>query len=211
MHVESIPFVQCERHLKKRMGMTKTEILREFQLFSVGTGGIGTWLTDRTDDKVFDRLSTIEHDPITKVQLNQLLVLSHEAPVSDGFFRYYWLSVPVHFYPVDRVPGYSESWTKSDAIMSLEHLKWGLYRLYTDGLLCFGNVRAAFRKLRAMDHHELCDFFGEKRFDTEQIKRRGPALQLKSISKDDRYLISEMACKSYGDKFIPGPPPAGRR
>jgi hypothetical protein len=32
------------------------------------------------------------------------------------------------------------------------------------------------------------------------IKERGPALSLQSIAKDDRYLIAEMACKSYGDQ-----------
>ena len=37
-------------------------------------------------------------------------------------------------------------------------------------------------------------------FDTQLIKQRGPALPLKQIPKDDRYLISEMACKSYGEK-----------
>jgi hypothetical protein len=35
--------------------------------------------------------------------------------------------------------------------------------------------------------------------DTEAIKSRGPSLPLTVIPKDDRYLISEMACKSYGD------------
>ena len=42
-------------------------------------------------------------------------------------------------------------------------------------------------------------FFSSKQFDTEAIKRRGPPLPLKPIAKDNRYLISEMACKSYGD------------
>ena len=42
-------------------------------------------------------------------------------------------------------------------------------------------------------------FFCAKRFDTDLLKRRGLALELSPIAKDDRYLISEMACKSYGD------------
>jgi hypothetical protein len=74
-----------------------------------------------------------------------------------------------------------------------------LYRLYIDGLLYFGNVRTAFRKLRDLSLQQLDDFFRSQRFETEAIKRRGPSLPLKPISNDDRYLISEMACKSYGD------------
>ena len=38
-----------------------------------------------------------------------------------------------------------------------------------------------------------------KKINSTNIKERGPALQLESISKDNRYLISEMACKSFGD------------
>src|ERR1019366_963001 len=81
---------------------------------------------------------------------------------------------------------------------SLDHLAWGLHRLYVDGLLYFGNVRTAFRALRELPRAELHGFFSAKRVDTDAIKRRGPALPLRPIDKEKRYLISEMACKSYG-------------
>jgi hypothetical protein len=42
-------------------------------------------------------------------------------------------------------------------------------------------------------------FFKDKRVDTEGITTRGHALSFNKISKDNRYLISEMACKSYGE------------
>ncbi len=88
--------------------MTKDEILDDFALFSLGGDGIGGWLAPETDDEVFDRLSRIEGDPLTKVQLNQLLVFGHEAPVSDDLFDYYWLSCPVdHPYEVGSLPGFS--------------------------------------------------------------------------------------------------------
>lgn len=51
-----------------------------------------------------------------------------------------------------------------------------------------------------MQETELKEFFHIKKFDTSAIKSRGPALPLKDIAKDDRYLISEMACKSYGEQ-----------
>ena len=181
--------------------ITKTKILEDFSLFSVATGGIGSWLTEDTPVDVFERLGNLDDEPLTAVQLNQLLVLGQEAPASDGFFRYYWLQAPEeHPYNVRSTPGFCEDWIDSgDMIASLDHLKWGLYRLYIDALLYFGNVRTAYRKLRDLSFEELREFFNRKRFDTKAIKRRGPSLPLKSIAKDDRYLVSEMACKSYGD------------
>jgi len=132
--------------------------------------------------------------------LNQLLVLGHEAPVSDAFFNYYWSTAPEdHPYPVKTIPGFSDDFLESDAIISLAHLKWGLYRLYVDSLLFYGNVRSGFRSLRAKKSDELKNFFARFRINTELTKKRGPSLPLEQIPKDKRYLISEMACKSYGD------------
>src|SRR5207245_1295989 len=97
----------------------------------------------------------------------------HEADVSDDFFEYYWLTAPLHLYDTRKVPDFRPEWLHVKAIVSLDHLRWGLYRLYMDGLLCFGNVRTAFSQLRAMTKTELTSYFGEKRFDTERIKERG--------------------------------------
>lgn len=180
---------------------SKAEILEEFALFWVPGGGIGSWLTEQTHSDVFERLGSIDQEPLPAVQLNQLLVMGHEAPVGDGFFRYYWLQAPEeHPYSVRDVPGFSEGWLQTKGmIVSLDHLKWGLYRLYIDALLYFGNVRTAFRRLRDLSTAEITTLFSSERFDTAAIKRRGPPLPLKLIAKDSRYLISEMACKSYGD------------
>jgi hypothetical protein len=180
---------------------SKTEILEEFSLFSVPGGGIGGWLTEQTHSDIFDRLGRIDEEPLPAVQLNQLLVMGHEAPVGDGFFRYYWLQASEeHPYSVRDVPSFSEEWLQSKGmIISLAHLKWGLYRLYIDALLYFGNVRTAFRRLRDLSIEEISSLLSSERFDTAAIKRRGPPLPLKPIAKDSRYLISEMACKSYGD------------
>ena len=60
--------------------VSKAEILSEFSLFSVPTGGIGNWLTEDTHDHVFARLGQVDHEPLPAVQLNQLLVLRNEAP-----------------------------------------------------------------------------------------------------------------------------------
>jgi len=183
------------------VSITRDQILSELEIFSLGTGGIGSWITQETDEAVFSRLEVLDKEPLTKVQLNQLLVLGHEAPVSDGFYDYYWQSVPdAHPYDVSELPGYQAEWfPTSGTIVSLSHLRWGLYRLFLDGLLWFVNVRSAFRRLRDLSSEELSDYFRRLRFDTQAIRDRGPSLALNAIPKDDRYLISEMACKSYGD------------
>ena len=179
----------------------RESILQRFQLYSLSDGGIGSWLSQATDDYIFERLATIHEDPVTKVQLNQLLALAHEAPLSQGFFKYYWLTRPAqHPYGFDHIPiYYDDTWLSQTSIISLDHLSWGLYRLFTDGLLWFGDVRTAYRSLRTKNFTSLECFFSLRRFDTKLIKQRGPALELSTIAKDDRYLISEMACKSYGE------------
>jgi hypothetical protein len=179
----------------------KREILHRMALYHVPGGGIGSWLTDQTCDAVFERLGDLDISPLSAVQLNQLLVLAHEAPVSDGFFRFYWLKAPeLHPYRLAGPPHCQSGWGRAGTIDSLDHLAWGLHRLYADGLMYFGNVRTAFRTLREFSFRELQDFFSVRRIDTQAIKRRGPALLLKPIARDRRYLISETACKSYGEK-----------
>ncbi|HXH94788.1 MAG TPA: hypothetical protein VNN25_24655 [Thermoanaerobaculia bacterium] len=181
--------------------MDTEQILREMKLFSLGGEGIGGWITPDSDSRIFERLGRLDLEPLSAVQLNQLLVFGKESPVSDDFFRYYWLEDPLdHPYPVGLLPGFSKKWVQHNSmILSLEHLKWGLHRLFVDSLLYFGNVRTAYRRLRSLTKSELIEFFASRRFDTSRIKERGPALPLSPIPKDDRYLISEMACKSYGD------------
>ncbi len=182
---------------------TKAAILERMSLFRVPGGGIGAWLTDTRCDAVFERLARLDSDPLRGVQLNQLLVLAHEAPVSDGFFNYYWLEAPQsHPYAVKDLPGFRDEWITGTAIRSLDHLTWGLYRLYVDALLYFGNVRTAFRALRNYSQADLRQFFFTKRIDSDAIKRRGPPLPLRQIEKDRRYLIAENACKSYGDTAL---------
>ena len=182
------------------MDNQRDAILKLFSLLSLPDGGIGSWLSEATSDDIFLRLSELESHPLSKVQLNQLLAFAHEAPLSRGFYRYYWLVKPrLHPYNIDSLPvRYDDSWMSTGQIASLDHLYWGLYRLYVDGLLWFGNVRTAYRALRTKPFEELGRYFSDRRFDTDGMKERGPGLDLDPIAKDDRYLISEMACKSYG-------------
>ena len=181
--------------------MSKETILQQFSLFSLGSHGIGSWLTENTDYKVFDRLDKLHETPLSRAQFNQLLVFGNQAPVSHDFFHYYWLESPMkHPYPVEQLPAFDPQWTKdTNGIMSLSHLEWGLYRLFTDALLYFGNVQSAFRTLRLHTKQQLIDFFDERQFNTCAISERGAMLPMHTIPQDNRYLISEQACKSFGD------------
>jgi hypothetical protein len=162
--------------------------------FSFGLDG---WFVSKAPPEVFNRLAQIGQEPIARAQLNQLLHLCHEPGVSEGFFTYYWLTAPQHTHDVTQFASFHRSWTDGTAIISIDHLKWGLYRLCVDSLLYFGDVRTGFQELRSKSGTELADFFGNRRWQTGALKARGPALKLVAIAKDDRYLISEMACKSH--------------
>jgi hypothetical protein len=190
-----------DREPKKAAAPDLSTRIRDFfwPMFS-GMGGIDDWLVhpDRTPSSVFERLENIDSDPLSRAQFNQLLILSHQAGMSPGFFSFYWLSAPGHPYEVEHIGGveYDPAWLSKNAVSSLPHLRWGFYRFYVDALLCFGNVRAAYRALRDLSEEEIARFFEGRRIDTGALSSRGAPLPLKSIAKDSRYLIAEMACKS---------------
>ena len=126
----------------------RDDILNRFEIFQGGTGGLDSWLGPETPALVFDALSNLDAQPLSKARFNQLLTIAHEAPVSEALFCYYWLSVPQnHPYDVRTVPSYDESFAERDNISSQDQLYWGLYRFYIDALLYFGNIRTAFQHL----------------------------------------------------------------
>jgi len=178
----------------------KTQIIEFFRNLSYEARGLEGWLGASGHPEVFERLGNIEDDPLSKVQLNQLLLLSLECGVSDDFFRYYWLDVPPHTYDLTKLEDFDPAYAGKKFIISLKHLRWGLTRIFIDGLLYFGNVKNAYNDLRAKSDKELREFFNARRIPTEIIKGRGNALGFRKIAKDDRHLISEMACKNFGEK-----------
>lgn len=179
--------------------MNKEYIIQQFKELTFDTKGFEGWLSASAPDTTFDRLSRINREPLTKVQLNQLLLLSLESGISDDFFKYYWLDNPSHSYSIDKLVDFEEANLKQSAIISLSHLRWGITRIYTDCLLYFGNISFGFNELKNKTYSELVNFFDSKCLPTEMIKQRGRPLEFHDIAKDDRYLISEMACKTYGD------------
>ncbi len=139
-------------------GERQALLARFHPLFS-GAGGIDSWLRDGTPQTVVERLGQLDSHPMTREQLNQLLVLSHEAGLSRGFFEYYWLSAPEHTYNVRELAGFQPEYVGSPGIESIEHLRWGLTRFYFDSLLYFGNIRSAYRRMRDMSLDAITTFF----------------------------------------------------
>lgn len=181
------------------MDMEKQKIIDYFKDLSFSGGeGLESLFSTAGNEEIFERIVMIGESPLSKVQLNQLFSISGLPGMTFGFFRYYWLSTPeMHTYNTAKVDGYKEEFLRGEFIRSLDHLHWGLKRIYFDSLLYFGNISNGYRILSKKNESELIVFFKEKRFDTETIKRRGEALDFEFIEKEDRYLISEMACKTY--------------
>lgn len=179
--------------------MNKVEIIKYFDLFSnPNSDGLERFLSENGTEEVFTRLSKIDKEPLSKVQLNQLLIISGLTGISYGFFRYYWLSAPkTHTYIIEKLNDFDEQFTGCEEIISLQHLRWGLRRIYADALLYYGNITNGFNHLNKKGEEELTKLFENKKFPTEKIKKRGQPLDFEDIPKLDRYLISEMACKTY--------------
>src|ERR1700722_1166684 len=174
-------------------------LVADQELLNLFSFGFNHWLVNKNPAEVLERIKGIDRNPLGRAQLNQLLHLCHEPGVSEGFFRYYWLSEPVeHPYQVAKIPGFSTDFLAGDFIRSQQQLSWGLYRFYMDALLFFGDVRLGFTKLRVLSPTQISEFMRSKRFNAAEMIRRGPAIPLLNIAKDNRYLISEMACKSHG-------------
>lgn len=178
--------------------MDKESLIQAFSLLTTGNLGIESFVTKESHESIFQRLGSLGSEPLSKVQFNQLLGLSKEKGVSDGFFAYYWLQYPSTICDITVIPGFALGYDNHNHINSLPQLLWGFHRLYIDGLLFSGNVRAFYRQFASKSYEEIDHFISKVRIDTDAIKRRGPTLPFHSVSKDNRYLISEMACKSYG-------------
>jgi hypothetical protein len=181
--------------------MKKNNIIKFFEDLNHEGSGFTSMFSKSSRDEIFERIKIINEEPISKVQMNQLLLLSNEAGMTYSFYEYYWLKTPEkHIYDVKKVKGFNENFVPSSAICSIEHLKWGLTRIYIDSLLYFGNINSGYRTLKDKKKDELESFFDSKQMPTEFFNLRGKPLDFNEIPKDDRYLISEMACKTYGDK-----------
>jgi hypothetical protein len=180
----------------------KSKLLSDFELFRGNGGGIEAWFTESIPDTVVEVLLNCEKRPISNEVLNQLLILSHEGGMSREFFHFYFLYDPhpdgFSWYDPKKLPEFDSRFLSASELLSLNHLKWGLRRLYIDALLCFGNIRQAYRSLRVLRSRTQIGYRTNKcAFDTKEMTQRGSGLPLEAIARDNRYLIAEIACKTY--------------
>ncbi len=176
--------------------MTKSDVIKTFAdiMYSSEQKTICGFVTETGPEELFGLLEGIESKPLSKVQLDQLLILHHQKNVSDDFFSYYWLSVPEE--PIYEVEKPTFEFIPK-CIASVEQLKWGFKRIFIDCLLMFGNIQRGYDALSRLTKEQLRQQFEKFRIDTKQIKERGKTLEFEEIDKEDRYLISEMACKTF--------------
>lgn len=148
----------------------------------------------------------MDQGSLSWAQLNQTMHRSSQAGMSEGFFRYYFLEVPhQHPYTVDRVFGsvpFQPPKGRSE-ILSIQQFQWGIRRFIYDAMLYWGNFRQAYRELRHRTLDEIRNLFASKQVDQERMIRRGRVQDPSPIPRDHRYLISEMACKTYDSATSP--------
>ncbi len=145
-------------------------------------------------------LDAIEQGALSWARLNQIMHLCSEAGMSEGFYRYYFLVAPRnHPYPVEKVfPGVDFIPIDGvEEIKSLRQLQWGIRRFMYDAMLYWGNFRQAYRDLRQKNYQELESLYVAKCINEGRLIRRGKVVDPIEIPRDHRYLISEMACKTY--------------
>ena len=142
----------------------------------------------------------LDEGALSWARLNQIMHLCGEAGMSEGFYRYYFLAVPpTHPYPVNKVFSDDDYEPPEgvDDIKSLKQFQWGLRRFIYDAMLYWGNLRQAYRDLRQESLEEIRGQFKSRRITKDRLLRRGKVVEPISIPQDRRYLISEMACKTY--------------
>lgn len=171
------------------------EVVSKFDKLMSDVEGICGFVSSRSSEYLKEKLCDIKNNPITKVQFDQLLSLQNIKCVSDGFFQFYWLSTPKHFYKLQNF-NLSEN---IKTIQSIEQLYWGFNRLFIDCLYVYGNIQKGFETLAGLSYEDIEKIFAKFKVNTDQIKSRGNTLKFNMINKNDRYLISEMACKTFAN------------
>jgi hypothetical protein len=166
----------------------------------------GTEFLESGDGSLFvDRFCRMDKEPVTCTQLNQLLHMAGKAGMSEGFFRFYFLSLPADLpYAVTELLPFPFE-PHPVGIRSLSQLQWGLRRVFVDALLYFGSVIRAYEELHGRSFEDLSALFDARGFNPDAMTSRGAVLPFHSIPADDRYLIAEMACKAYSP-MEPGTP-----
>jgi len=124
------------------------------------------------------------NDGIRHRQFNELLLLLNQDIVTEDFFKFFF----------------------GDEVKSIDDLKKGIIKFRGIALLCFGNIKFAFRKLSQMDNKQLEATLGYCMTKPEEIKeefqnRSKELLSIKKIDKDKTWYLGEITGKLVGDEI----------
>ena len=113
-------------------------------------------------------MEAIDNGDLSWARLNQIMHLCSQAGMSEGFYRYYFLTFPQnHPYPIEKV--FSEDDYEppegADEIKSIRQFQWGIRRFIYDAMLYWGNFRQAYRELRQLREGEIAELFTYKRIN----------------------------------------------
>ena len=180
--------------------MIKSEVIKRFDdiMFASNRKTICSFITETGPQELFEALEQIESRPLSKEQLDRLLLLHQQKSTSDDFFCYYWLGMPEE--PICDVETPAFAFSENKQIASVEQLKWGFKRIFIDCLLMFGNIQKGYDALSCMTMEQLRQQFEGFKLHTGQCKERGNTVGLEETDKEERYFILEMACKNFAKR-----------
>ena len=80
---------------KKKSTLPAKQVIQKLGKFFPGSFGDNSDFLKNPDGKlIFERILKIPTEPLLLTNFNQFLHLVHEAGVSEGFFKYYFQSMP---------------------------------------------------------------------------------------------------------------------
>ncbi len=145
-------------------------------------------------------LDSLEEGSLSWAKLNQIMHLCSQAGMSQGFYKYYFLTNPKHHpYKTEHIfedKEYKPPEEKTE-VYNLEQLNWGVRRFIVDSMLYWGNFRQAYRDLRDKSYDDIEHIFKHFCLDKQSLVHRGAVVPPENIPRDERYLITEMACKTF--------------
>lgn len=124
------------------------------------------------------------NDGIRHRQFNELLLLLNQDIVTEDFFRFFF----------------------SDEVKSINDLKKGITNFRGIALLCYGNIKFAFRKLSQMDSKQLETILGYCMTKPEKImeeyqNRSKELVSIKKIDKDKTWYLGEITGTLVGEEI----------
>ncbi len=180
--------------------MTKQEILNKFSGIMCNEPGICSLVTEQYgQDVLFERLINLSTSPLTRTQLNQILTMHQIPHMTKDVFQYYFFDNSPHFYKRTKLP---EIVIKKAHIVSLDQFYIGIERLLIDSLFLFGNINNGYATISKYSYEDIIAMVKANTVQSDSYEERESLIELNDVNKDDRYLISEMACKTIGDGTI---------